>query len=489
MSYQPTQNDLRVFRQSDHIIYIKLELLDKNYKVIDNLQGEMIDGSHTEDSESDIRNTASISFILKDASYLTGNHRKIWLDQYVKLFIGVLYQRSQDILWYSMGTFLFNENSYTYDATTKTLSVNLLDLMSKLTGIRNGQTKGLSHKILVDSDIRSSIISTLSEGGCTFDYIIEDSQKKVPYDLEFGTGATVYEMISELRDLYPAWETYFDDLVFMCQKIPTCENEDIILDADTLSPLVISENLSNSFENVKNVTDIWGKCIDADRFAETSTNTGTQYNITLADFTLESNMYIGFKTNIATVSSTLKINALTAYPIVDANEANVALEANKAYVVKYYDGKFYYQGQFQIHAVVKEFSVEPSAEFKAQDIIDEGTTNIKYIINPDSPYCVDKIGEIRQVLSGEEFDNIYSELRCMERAEYENWKATRLQDRIAVDTIMIPWLRVNKKVSYLSKNTGEIQQYIVKRINRNLLSWTMTIEMIRFYPLYPYIVD
>ena len=32
----------------------------------------------------------------------------------------------------------------------------------------------------------------------------------------------------------------------------------------------------------------------------------------------------------------------------------------------------------------------------------------------------------------------------MERAEYENWKSTRLQDSISLE-MMIPWLHVNKK--------------------------------------------
>ena len=218
-------------------------------------------------------------------------------------------------------------------------------------------------------------------------------------------------MIVGLRDLYPAWETYFDDVTFICQPIPTCENDDVVLDTEIIEPLVISENLSNSFENVKNVTDIWGKVIDCDRYADTSTNTGTQYNITLTDYVLSSGDMIGFKINIATDSSTLKINAEVPYPIVNSDGTSIKLEANKSYVVKFSssDGKFYYQGQFQIHYIVKEFSTEPSLEFKAQDIINEGTANIKYVINPDSPYCVDKIGEIRQVLSGAEYENIYTE--------------------------------------------------------------------------------
>ena len=405
--YNIQQAGLDILRQSNQVIYVKLELLNQQFQIIDELQGEMIDGSHSIDSESDIRTTANISFVVKDSTYLVGSDRKIWLDKYVRLYIGVLYQRSQEILWYPMGTFLFNENSYSYDSTSRTLSVNLLDLMCKLTGIRNGQVKGLLHTIPSGSDIRGSMIAILSEGGEFYNYIIDDIGKTVPYDLEFSASTTVYEMIKKIRDLYPAWETYFDDITFICKEIPMCIDDNIVLDAEIIAPLVKSENLSNTFEKVKNVTDIWGKCIEG----------------------------------------------------------------------------------YQVHAIVKEYSIEPTILEKENDIIYESCTNIKYVINPDSPYGVDKIGEIRQVLSGGEYENIHTDELCLLRAEYENWRTTRLQDTISLETMMIPWLGVNQKIEYKSKITNVTEQYITKSINRSLSDWTQTIDMIKFYPLYPFIVE
>lgn len=489
MNYSITQADMEVLRQPNLSTYIKLELLNKSFLTIGELSGEMIDGSHNVDSGSDIRTTGSIRFIVNDSSYLTKEDSKIWIDKYVRLYIGVLHQRSQQILWYRMGVFLFNENTYTYDATTRTLSVSIVDLMAKLTGLRSGQVKGLKHTIEAGNDIREVMISTLTEGGESFEYIIDELENEIPYDLSFGTGATVSQIIGELRDLYPGLESYFNDTVFICKKIPTCIDDDIVLDAKTIAPLVTSESLSNSFSNVKNVTDIWGKCIEADRYADMSTNTGTRYNITLEDYTLSYGDKIGFKTNISIMSPTLKINSETAFPIVNGSNEDIILQKDTSYVVKYMNGKFYLQGEYQIHYIVKEFSTEPSAEFKEQDIINEGTHNIKYIINPDSPFAVDKIGEIRQVLSGGDYDNIYTEDLCLQRAEYENWIATRLQDSITLNMIMIPWLEVNKKIEYTSNVTNRTDQYIIKSINRNLSNWTMSVQMIKFYPLYPFIIE
>ena len=209
----------------------------------------------------------------------------------------------------------------------------------------------------------------------------------------------------------------------------------------------------------------------------------------MEDYELSYNDLIGFKTNTSATSSTLKINSETAYPIVDMDDNSVSLEANTAYVVRFRNLKFYLQGEYQIHYIVKEFSEEPSTEYKEQDIINEGTRNIKYIVNPDSPYGVDRIGEIRQIFSGGDYENIYTEDLCKQRAEYENWKTTRLEDSITLEMINIPWLSVNKKIEYKSQITKEVNQYIIKSINRDLTKWTMNIQMIRFYDLYPFIVE
>ena len=79
----------------------------------------------------------------------------------------------------------------------------------------------------------------------------------------------------------------------------------------------------------------------------------------------------------------------------------------------------------------------------------------------------------------------------MQRAEYENWKSTRLTDSVSIEALLIPWLDVNKKVSYTPRYDPALGtlQYIVKHIEFSLKSGTMTVSMCRFFPYYPYIID
>ncbi len=164
-------------------------------------------------------------------------------------------------------------------------------------------------------------------------------------------------------------------------------------------------------------------------------------------------------------------------------EENI-LSKNTSYCFKYYKGKFYYLGQFQVHGMCIETAKEPNDKEKSEHKKKYNCENIYYSVEPDSPYCIEKIGERIQVLSGDSYDNIYSDELAVERAKWENWKKTRRQETISIEMIDIPWLDVNCKIEYTSYIDGETHQYIVKSINSSTSQGTMSVELMRFYPLY-----
>lgn len=132
-------------------------------------------------------------------------------------------------------------------------------------------------------------------------------------------------------------------------------------------------------------------------------------------------------------------------------------------------------------------SREPTAEEKAADMADSPTTNISYVVEPDTPYGVDQIGIIRKVCSGGEFADIYSENLALQRAEYELWLASDMKNEISLEMIEIPWLGVNQKIEYTPGITGEKTVYMVKSKSGSTTGGTMTINAVRFQPLYPWL--
>lgn len=509
MAYNVTQQDLDLLRQHSKQIYIKLELLNQKGQTIDQMQGALLSGDVSIDSESASRRVANATFAVRDETYLVKETSKIWFDKFVRVMFGIKNIRNQQYSWYSFGKFLFHENSYQYDPSTRTLSVNMVDLMETLTGTLNGQLGALTTTIPAGSNIRSSMISTIQQLGWVDKYLIDEigaeyginsnissnqNYNQVPYDLDFSTGTTIYEIVSTLRDLYPGWETYFDtDGIFVCQRVPTGIENPVVLDEFILDNynLIISESRSNTFSSIKNVTEIWGKCLEVDRYSENCSISGSQYTVSFDDLTaLENYTIFGIKINQTNgTNPTIKINTLPPYPIVDTDEKAISagtFQAGQSYCFKYQNSKFYYLGQWQVHGVAMLYCKQPSDSEKIANQKRFNCDHISYVVNPNTPFGVDSIGSRLQVYSGGEYEEIYSDELATQRAEYENWKTTDLLDTVELEMIAIPWLDVNQKIRYTSNITNQTEEYLTKNISLSLTDGTMSVSLVKFQPLYPF---
>lgn len=149
--------------------------------------------------------------------------------------------------------------------------------------------------------------------------------------------------------------------------------------------------------------------------------------------------------------------------------------------------KFIFIGQTQVHAMARLVKELPNAEQAAKDKAAFACDNIGYVVNPESPFTIDKIGERIKVCNSGDYEKIYTDELALQRAEYELYLGARLTDSISVECLLIPWLDVNQKVSYTAHLASEKkpQQYMISSINYELGSGTMTVKMARFYPYYP----
>jgi len=508
--YDIQQRDIDILSQHTKELHIKLELLNGNYQTIDYLEGALISGSSLNDASSDIKRTCEFVFNVKNKSYLAKQSGTIFFNKYVRVYIGIKSLRLNEILWYPLGLYMFDTNSYSYNATENKLTAKCIDLMAKLTGTRNGQIGALTTIIPVDSNIRNAMVSVVNQLGFIKKYSIENisstvdsAANKVPYDLKFTIGSTtVFDIIKKLRDIYAGYMSYFDDDTFICKRYPTCENDSIVLDWETIEKkqLVISENRNVLFENIKNVTEVWGKVITSDNYSDICTITTNQYNVTNSAITaLVTSTVYSIKVNATNIANqTIKFNSLTAYPITDSSGIPLSvntLVSNQTYSFKFYNSTFVLLGQSQVHAIAMLVSTIPSESQKNIYKSRYNCDDITYIVNNQSPFTVEKVGKdtddpykygaILDVKSGSEFDSIYSQDLCRDRAIFENGKTTRLQDTIELEMQLIPWIDTNQKFTYRSKITGEIGTYITQSISMNFLDGKMAVSASTFYSLYP----
>ena len=508
--YQITQDDIRLLKQKEKIIYVNIEVKNRNLKTLDEVSGICTSFNYDISSDSGIRRSATLSVIVADKKFNVNEKSLFWIDKIIYIKIGYENIRTGQVNYYPVAHFLITENSISYDATTNELSMSLVDLMALFTGERGGYLVGYETQIrrygnIPDSEItedtqpiriRNAIVDTVTQLGGWNKYRIDDVGYDIPYDIEFGMGVTVFEIIDELVNLYPAWEFFFDfDGTFICQEIPTCINDECIADDDILKDLIISEPYSNNFSAVFNLTEVFGKCWEADYFIEELSANGNSYKGTLdvTKFAYSIGDYYAFTVPVDNLEApTLQINDLDICDIVqlgnDGKDVGLpagTMLANHSYVVKFKSGKLYFQGQYQIHAVATLWNVLPSKEVQQQYKTEYNCNNMSFVVNPDNPFAIDKIGV--KVAEPIEDDAIWLDKDCLERAEYENWKTTVLSNQVSMELISIPWLDVNQKISHHLVHQDMPAEYITKSISNNVLDGTMTIDMINFYPLYPYI--
>ncbi|MEG1855469.1 MAG: DUF5048 domain-containing protein [Acinetobacter sp.] len=467
MSYPITQKDYAIAKQPFRNMFLKVNLLDFNFQTVESLEGSITGGGININAESDIRRTCDITMVVLNSTFNVEVGGKIWLDKFIKVYLGTENIYDGEIQWTNMGIYIINNPDHVFDAVTNTITFQGLDLMAKLTGVRNGYLDGIPTKIEIGANIRNAMISTLALGGFK-NYLIADNPQTVPYEILIDRGGTVFDILKALRDISPEYEMFFDvDGVFNYQLIPNGETDPIILNNDVLDKTLISISNNVDFENVKNKIEVWGKSLDPPHFGGNASVSGSQYSITVASLSaLTQDLMIGFVAPSIVTTPNLSINSFGAKPIVDEDGTPAIIPlANQYYVVRVRpDGNFLFMGKQQIQATVQ----------------DE---------NPDSPYYIGgTTGTILLPLFGGEYDNIVTDDLALQRARYELYLHARLNDAITITSTIIPWLDVNVKMNYKNMQSGVTGDFLVKSVNMNLdVTGIMTFTASRFYPLYPFI--
>ena len=402
--------------------------------------------------------------------------------------------------------------------------------------------------------IRDAMITALTRLGMIYEYNIDDIGEflgmqqynedweqyrienplwnNIPYDLEFNVGDTVLSIITTLRDLYPNFETYFDeDGVFCCNMVPSQIADDIYINNEYLQNILISENYDIDTSTIRNICEVWGASLEVDFTADSCTLSGRDYTINIPEY--GDTEYAGDRIAVmienvnpanariiihtiytessgeTTVDVEKTFDPLEIYDeMTDEPLAAGVLEVGTMYVfkikAKLVDGTtpvkyIYYQSEFQPQAVdVLTDGTVSDEDWTCAD----GTVvkvwskayfadkygckekNIHFTVDPTSSLTIQKLGELLSVKQGGEFENILSDQRAMARAIWENWKNARIVDTINITTKLCLFADVNKKVEFQRHDKDESEQYIITSVTHDMQGGTSTLALSHFWPLY-----
>lgn len=170
--------------------FVRLQLLNYKFQTVDELSGVVTGGSITIDANADIRRTGSLTIVVKDSTFEVESGAKIWLDKYIRVYVDIEDMFTGEIVPTNCGLFIIDAPSYQFDPSTNTLTISLLDLMAKLTGVRNGYLEGIPTAFEADEEIRKAIIDTLALGGFA-KYLVENP----PSDGKFLTSWNLTKVV------------------------------------------------------------------------------------------------------------------------------------------------------------------------------------------------------------------------------------------------------------------------------------------------------
>lgn len=251
IEYEVTSDDIRIISQKDQNIFAKVQLLNKStLKTLAEIGGIVTDGNITIDASSITRKSANLTMYITDDFVGIGKNKMIWFDKYIRLYIGLKDCRTDAIKYYDMGLFIFDPITFNYSATTNNMSLSLADLMSQFDAEKDGIIGGYNKLVIpafkqdengnstdVPNTIREALIEVITSYGGVKTYLIDDigtyvtQDNTIPYDLEFEMGASILDVITKLRDLYPGYEAFFDNEgAFVCRLKDIANNDPIYID-------------------------------------------------------------------------------------------------------------------------------------------------------------------------------------------------------------------------------------------------------------------
>lgn len=236
--------------------FVRIDLMDRNNRVLDKLEGVAIDGNISLDGTETKRRSCDLTMHLIDNSILPSPSSKIWLNKRFRLSVGITNILTGEIQWFDKGIYLFDEPNLRYSATERTISIKGADLYCNLDGTFNGDLK-LITTINADTPLFDAlkVTANLMEQNV----VINDTDSlKVPYQIKEEANSNVGSLLNKLKELYMGFELSYDEKAWLIfQRIKDRSYDPITFDF-TGHRLVVDYSNSPDWKNIRNEIVVYG---------------------------------------------------------------------------------------------------------------------------------------------------------------------------------------------------------------------------------------
>lgn len=240
--------------------------------------GLITGGNFTFSDNSDMLANGSLSIIVDEIwrPMLSPTYMNQWYRCKCKVFKIYNFENGSTIE-IPYGVYIVDSNTWNYNISTYTLSMNLKDCMEALTESYGNTIIGRSgghhapewafvqyESILVEAgrDIGDTVKEFCNSYApfafnVSFDGIV--GEDKFPYDLQIDSSSGLYEALSKMKEIVPAGRMYFDlNGMMHFGQIPMRWAEPCHVLGSHLTSLIISEQRSVNPSSYRNAVIVWG---------------------------------------------------------------------------------------------------------------------------------------------------------------------------------------------------------------------------------------
>ena len=278
------QEQYNVLIQKVRELNIKIQILNSNDNIVDEIQGIAIDGSIDITADSAVRRTCSLKMALK-TKLIPSPSSPIWLNKRFRVWIGIRGLITGEIVWFNYGIYVISDPSIDIQISSKTISIKGYDKCCLLNDDISGQ---LMNKVIIEAGtpISDAIKATAITQGLETRVLIDTSPYTTPYKIEKDAGSSVWDVISELTELYMNWESYYDvSGIFVFKEKKNKLNSPIIWNFEE-KDFRINGSQEVNYKNIRNNFTIYGKLLD-DSTQIKGSKTLTNVNSPNSYFTIE----------------------------------------------------------------------------------------------------------------------------------------------------------------------------------------------------------
>jgi hypothetical protein len=195
-------------------VHVKMELLDKNEKVLDVFTQHVSSdssGSVSVSSDRDIRRMFSLTLDNSSGEFTWAENGKIWIDnKRVKLYVG-LKCSDGTIEYVPQGVFIITQPEATHTVDDNEVKINGQDKWYLLTG----NFGRFTHETTVrkGTNVREAI-KIIAEGAGITKMMLDPTDQEVLYDMTFQIGQNRGEAIKQMVEKAYLDDEYFYDVYF-----------------------------------------------------------------------------------------------------------------------------------------------------------------------------------------------------------------------------------------------------------------------------------